>query len=199
MELSLDVRNWWVFVLRGLAAIAFGVVTWLMPAMALLTLVLLFGAYAIVDGVSALVAAVKAKRTAGEGRRGWLHVLSGVVSIAAGLVAFLYPGITALALLIIIAARAIAIGVLEIVAAVRLRKEIRGEWLLALSGVLSIALGVVLVLFPGAGALGLLLWIGAWAIIVGVLLTTLGIRLRTVKRRAFGEGGPVGGALAGSH
>ncbi len=199
MEASLDVRNWWVFVLRGVAAIAFGVATWLFPGMALLTLVLLFGAYAIVDGVSAFVAALKVKPSAGERPR-WLHVLYAVVSVAAGLIAFFFPSITALALLVIIAARAIAVGALEIVAAIRLRKEIEGEWLLGLSGILSIGVGVLLILFPGAGALGLMLWIGAYAIVIGALLTALGVRLRSVKRRAFREGGPpVEGAFAGSH
>jgi uncharacterized membrane protein HdeD (DUF308 family) len=196
MELSLDVRNWWVYVLRGVAALAFGVLTWVLPGMALLTLVLLFGAYAIVDGGSALAATVEGKWKSHERPR-WLLVVHGVVSILAGVVAFIAPGITAFALLMLIAARALVLGALEIAAAIRLRKEIRGEWLLALSGVLSILFGVILVLFPGPGALGVLLWIGAWAVVVGALLVALGIRLRSIKRRSIGD--VRGGVLAGSH
>jgi uncharacterized membrane protein HdeD (DUF308 family) len=199
MERSWDVRNWWVFVLRGIAAIAFGVATWLFPGMALLTLVLLFGAYALVDGVSAIVAALRARRKNAGERPRWLLVIYGVVSIGAGLIAFFSPGITALALLILIAARAIVIGALEIAAAIQLRKAIRNEWLLALGGVLSIVFGVLLFLFPGPGALGLVLWIGAYAVVFGGLLIALGIRLRSLKRRAAGEGGPFQGTLAESH
>ncbi len=195
MELSLDVRNWWVYVLRGVAALAFGVLSWVLPGMALLTLVLLFGAYAIVDGGSALAATVEEKRS--HERPRWLLVAYGIVGILAGVVAFIAPGITAFALLMLIAARAIVVGGLEIAAAIRLRKEIHGEWLLALSGVLSILLGVALFLFPGLGALGLLLWIGAWAVVVGGLLVALGIKLRSIKRRSMGD--IRGGVLAGSH
>jgi uncharacterized membrane protein HdeD (DUF308 family) len=99
----------------------------------------------------------------------------------------------------LIAARAIVTGTLEMIAAIRLRKEISGEWLLAVSGALSVAFGVFLFVFPGPGALGLLLWIGAYAMVVGALLVGLGFRLRSVKRRVFGEGGPSAGRFAGSH
>jgi uncharacterized membrane protein HdeD (DUF308 family) len=198
LERSLDVRNWWVFVIRGLAAIAFGIATWLMPGMALLTLALLFGAYAVADGISAFAAAFSVRTEAGERPR-WPLVLHAVVSVLVGLIAILVPGVTVLALLLLIAARAIVTGTLEMVAAIRLRKEISGEWLLAVSGALSVAFGVFLFVFPGPGALGLLLWIGAYAIVVGVLLVALGFRLRSVKRRVFGEGGPSAGRFAGSH
>lgn len=182
----IDVRNWWVFVLRGVAAITFGVLTWLYPKMALLTLVFLFGIYAIVDGVWAIAAAVNVKD-----RPRWPLVLHGVVSVGAGMIAFLSPRITALALLLLIAARAIVLGALEIATAIQLRKEVRGEWLLALAGILSIAFGVLLVVFPGPGALGLLLWIGSFAILFGVLLIAEGLRLRSIKHRAFGPGAPL--------
>ncbi|MBN9168205.1 MAG: hypothetical protein BGO98_40105 [Myxococcales bacterium 68-20] len=192
-----EARNWWAYVLRGIAAVVFGLLTWIFPSMALLTLVLLFGAYALADGVSAIVAAFQ--RTVRESPR-WLLVVYGLVSIAAAVIAVLYPGITALALVLLIAARAIVTGAIEIAAAVRLRRSVQGEWLLAASGVLSIVFGVLLFLFPGPGALGLLLWIGAWAILLGGLLIALGIRLRRMKQRGLGPTLPVPAeGLAGSH
>jgi uncharacterized membrane protein HdeD (DUF308 family) len=122
------------------------------------------------------------------------------VSIAAAVVAVLYPGITALALVLLIAARAIVTGAFELAAAVRLRRSVKGEWLLAASGVLSIVFGVLILLFPGAGALGLLLWIGAWAVLLGGLLIALGLRLRGMKQRGLGPTLPVPAeGLAGSH
>jgi uncharacterized membrane protein HdeD (DUF308 family) len=188
-----EARNWWVYVLRGIAAIAFGVLCWAVPGMVLLTLLLLFAAYAIVDGILAFVAAFS--RTEKQGPRP-LPVAYGFVSIGAGLIAAFYPGLTTLALLMLLAARAIITGALEIVAASHLQKEVEGEWLLVVSGGVSIAFGVLLFLFPGAGALGLILWIGAWAIILGALLIVLGIKLLIVNR---GEHGRVREKLAGSH
>ncbi len=170
------VGNWWTFVLRGIAAILFGLLTILMPGIALLTLVLLWGAYAVVEGVINVVAAFR--RTAADQQPWWALLIEGVVSIAAGAIAFLWPGLTALALLYIIAAWALVTGVLEIVAAIRLRKQIQGEWMLAVAGALSIAFGLLLFLFPGAGALTVVLWIGAYAVVFGIMLIALGMRLR---------------------
>lgn len=195
---TFDARKWWLFVLRGMVAIAFGVLTWTLPAMALLTLVILFGAYAFVDGASSFAAAID--RTDSEPPR-WLLAINGIVSMGAGLVAVLAPGVTAFALLMIIAVRSIATGMLEISAAVRLRKEIRGEWLLASSGALSIAFGVLLFMFPGQGALGVLVLIGSYAVVLGVLLIGLGLRMRTIRRRIFNEPADLsfGDQYAGSH
>jgi uncharacterized membrane protein HdeD (DUF308 family) len=179
MELSIDFRSWWVFALRGLVAIAFGIMCWIVPGMALLTLVFLFGAYAIVDGISAIASALNSKE-----RPRWPVVFYAAVSVVAGLIAFLSPGITALALLFLIAARALVTGALELVAAVQLRKEVEGEWLLALSGILSIAFAILLFVFPGPGALGLILWIGSFAVIFGGILIALGFRLRTLSGAA---------------
>ena len=123
----------------------------------------------------------------------WLLVVEGIVSVFAGLGAFLIPGVTALALLYLIAAWAIGTGVIEIVEAMRLRKQIRGEWLLAASGLLSVALGIGAILFPTAGALGILLWIGAYAVMFGVVLVGLGFKLRSLTH------GPGFGNLAHSH
>ncbi|HEV7366685.1 MAG TPA: HdeD family acid-resistance protein [Gemmatimonadales bacterium] len=167
-------RNWWAVSLRGLAGILFGIITFFAPGISLAALVLLFGAYALVDGVLAIVSAVRRRGA----DRWWLLLLEGLVGIAAGVLTFLWPGITALALLYVIAAWALVTGAFEIAAAIRLRKAISGEWLLALSGIFSIALGVLLVLFPGPGALAVTIWIGAYAFVFGALLFALGLRLR---------------------
>jgi uncharacterized membrane protein HdeD (DUF308 family) len=181
------VGNWWTFVLRGIVAVLFGLMTLFMPRMALLTLIFLFGFYAIADGVFNIAAAFS-----GRGPRGepwWALLISGILGLIAGLIAFFWPGLTAMALLIIIAAWAIATGVMSIVAAVHLRKQIRGEWLLALTGVLAIIFGVLLVLFPRAGALTVVLWIGAFAFVYGILLIALGLRLRKWVRTIAPDAG----------
>jgi uncharacterized membrane protein HdeD (DUF308 family) len=180
-------RYWWAVALRGLLAVLFGLAAFFWPGITLVTLVFLFGAYALVDGVFALVSAFRADDR-------WPLLFEGVVGIAAGVVAFVWPGITALALLYLIAAWAIITGILEIVAAVRLRKVIENEWLLALGGVASIILGVILVVAPGAGALGLVWAIGAYAILFGIALIALGFRLRGLKDRF--EGSPADSAAA---
>jgi uncharacterized membrane protein HdeD (DUF308 family) len=171
-------RNWWAALLRGLAAILFGVLTFLSPAISLAALVLVFGVYAIADGVLAVVTALR--RRGGSERWGML-LLEGVVGVLAGVVALIMPGITALALLYVIAAWAVVTGALEIAAAIQLRKAISGEWLLALSGVLSVGFCLLLVAFPGAGALTVVLWIGAYALVFGALLIALAFRLRALR------------------
>lgn len=169
-------RVWWLVLLRGLAAIVFGVLAWAWPAATLITLVLFFGAYALVDGVAALVGGWKTKGDAGKPM--WSVVLIGVLGILAGIFTFLQPQVTAVALLILIAVWAIFNGVLQISAAIRLRKEIANEWLLIVCGVLSVLFGAVLIVSPGAGALAVLWMIGAFAIAYGVLLVALAFRLR---------------------
>ena len=172
-------RNWWLVVLRGVLGIAFGIITFVAPAISLAALVLLFGAYAFADGVLAIATAVRRRGTT---ERWWILLLEGLVGIGAGLVTLFRPGITALVLLYIIAGWAVATGILELIAAVRLRKEIKHEWLLALSGIASVAFGVLIALFPGAGALALVIWIGAYAFVFGALLVALGLRLRGLGR-----------------
>jgi uncharacterized membrane protein HdeD (DUF308 family) len=162
--------------LRGLAAIVFGVLAFVWPAITLWALVLLFGAYMLVDGIFAIVAAVRA---AGREARWWLLLIEGVLGVLAGLVAAFWPGLTALALLYFIAAWAIVSGILEIAGAIRLRREIEGEWALGLSGALSLLFGVLLVVIPApAGLLSLVWLIGAYALAFGVLLLVLAFRLR---------------------
>ena len=168
-------HNWWMLALRGLVAIVFGVLAFVLPGMTLLTLVFLFGVYAIVNGVLALVHAFSAPK--GYPRFGAL-IFTGIISIAAGVLAFVWPGITALSLVLLIAAWAIVNGVFEIATAIRLRRVIEHEWLLALAGILSVLLGIVMLLQPGAGALALVWWIGGFAVAFGVLLVALAFRVR---------------------
>jgi uncharacterized membrane protein HdeD (DUF308 family) len=166
---------WWWLVVRGLAAIAFGVLAFAWPALTLLLLIALFAAYAIVTGAAAIIGALRNR----DDRGWWLVLLLGVVSLAAGVVAFFYPGITALALIIVIGVNAVCSGVLDIAMAVRLRREIQGEWLLGLAGVVSILFGVLAIALPGAGALALVWLISAYAIAIGALFVVLGFRLRS--------------------
>jgi len=176
---GLSVR-WWAFVLRGLAAVAFGVLCWILPEIGLLSLVFMFGVWALAEGSLALAAAI---RREGTERPWWILALQGVAGVVAGLFTFLSPGITAFALLMLIATWAIVAGGLQIVTAIRLRKEIEGEWLLALGGLVSVLFGGLLVIFPGPGALALIVWIGAFAVLFGALLVVLGLRMRNRQRR----------------
>jgi uncharacterized membrane protein HdeD (DUF308 family) len=178
---SLVSRFWWTLLLRGLVAILFGILAFIWPGVTLSALVLLFGAYALVDGLAAIVVGI---RDYGERQRWWATLLGGLVSVGAGVVTFLMPGLTALALLSVIAFWAIFRGVLDIVAAIRLRHVIEGEWLLGLCGVLSIAFGVMMVLFPGAGALAVIWWIAAFALLLGLMLVTLAFKLKRFARPA---------------
>lgn len=173
-------RNWWALALRGVAAVLFGIMAFAWPGMTLGVLLLLYGAYALVDGVLAIIAAV-------AGRTSWMPwwalLLEGVLGITVGILTFAWPGITALVLLYLIAAWAVATGVFEVAAAIRLRREIRGEWLLALSGVISVLFGIALAINPVGGVLAVVWLIGAYAIAFGVLLIALGFRLRGVAKR----------------
>ena len=169
-------NHWWALVLRGVAAVIFGVLALLYPPGAIAALVVLFGAYALVDGIFNIVAAVRTPR--GGQRWGWL-LFEGIVSVIAGLVTLFWPGPTALALILLIGSWSIVTGIAEIAAAIRLRKQIQGEWLLALSGVLSVAFGALIFVAPAAGAVAIAIWIGAYAIVFGALLIGLGVRLRS--------------------
>jgi uncharacterized membrane protein HdeD (DUF308 family) len=178
-------ENWWALVIRGVAGVLFGIAALIWPPGAVAALVLLFGAYALVDGVFNLIAAIRAPK---EGKRwGWL-ALSGAIGVATGLITFFFPGITALALVLLVAAWSLVTGIAEIIAAIQLRRLIRHEWLLGLSGLLSVAFGVLLFLRPATGALALAIWIGAYALLFGALLIALGIRLRSWGRAHRGEG-----------
>jgi uncharacterized membrane protein HdeD (DUF308 family) len=178
--------NWWALTIRGIVAIFFGVFTFLWPAITLTVLALLFGAYALVDGIFNIVAAIRGRP--GE-ERWWLLLLEGIVSLVAAAVTFLSPGITVLAFIYVIAAWAVLTGLLEFVAAVRLRKYISGEWLLALAGIASVVFGFLLAFWPFTGELVVAWWIAAYAIVFGVILVALSFRLRHLSRTLQTQGG----------
>ena len=183
--LSLLSRNWWALALRGLAAILFGILAFAWPGITLFVLIVFFGAYMLVDGIFAIVAAVRA---AGDGARWWLMLLEGILGVVVGLVAFFWPGLTALALLYLIAAWAIVTGIMEIAAAIRLRREVVGEWALVLGGAFSVLFGVLLVVIPArAGLLSLTWLIGAYAVVFGVLQVVLAFRVRSAPSSAQGR------------
>jgi len=167
-------RNWWLLLLRGIAAIVFGVLPFIWPGITLLTLLILYGAFALVDGILSLAAAIMGGAPA---PRWWLAIV-GLLGIAAGILTFAWPGITALVLLLFIAFWAIAIGVMQIVGAIKLRKEIDNEWLLIFCGVISVIFGLILIVQPQTGALALVFVIGFYAILEGIGLVGLAMRLR---------------------
>jgi len=172
-------RNWWALVARGVLGMLFGAFAVAMPAAAFAVIVVAYGAYAFVDGVFSIVLAL---RGAGGERGWWALLLSGIAGVLTGLAVFVAPAATALVVLYVIAGWAIVTGALEIAAAVRLRRHVTGEWLLALDGALSIAFGALVMIAPLAGALAVVLLIGAYAFISGVVLLALGVRLRRLAR-----------------
>ena len=175
-------ENWWLLLLRGIAAIAFGVLAFIWPNLTLLMLTFLWGVYAIADGVFALGAAVSGK--GGEIAPRWWLTLIGIAGILVGLVTFVWPGVTAQVLLVFIASWAIVTGVLEIWGAIQLRKEIEVEWMMALSGLLSVVLGATLIARPGAGALAWVWLIGSFAVLVGCIYISLALWLERHKHPA---------------
>ncbi len=173
-------RSWWLLLLRGIIAILFGILTYFQPGISLATLVLLFGAFSLADGALGTWQAINARK---ERENWWVLLLGGLLGIGVGLLTLFHPGVTALALLFYIAIWAVATGVLEIVAAIRLRKEIEGEWLLILAGVASVLFGVLLIARPEVGALAVLWLIAAYAIAFGVILVVLAFKARGFARR----------------
>ena len=172
-------HNWWTFAVRGVAAIIFGVLALIWPGQMLQALVLVFGAYALVDGVFAMFAGIAAR---GYFERWWAVLLEGVAGVVIGLLTFFWPNITALVLLYFIAAWALITGIFEIVAAIQLRREITGEWMLILGGLLSILFSVLLFVFPGTGALSLVWMIGIYAISFGISEIIFAFRLNGLRR-----------------
>jgi uncharacterized membrane protein HdeD (DUF308 family) len=168
-------RSWWVPALRGIFGILFGVLALMWPGLTLLTLVALFGAYALLGGIASVIGAIGHRRVDEDW---WLPLLLGLVSIGAAIVAVVNPVLTTLVLVMVIAANALVTGVLDIVAAVRLRRELHGEWLLALSGIASVVFGALVFMYPLAGAIALVWMVSVYAIVTGVLLVALAVRLR---------------------
>src|SRR5262245_56646581 len=179
-------QNWWTFLLRGIAAILFGIIAFGWPGVTIVSLTYVFGFYALLDGVFALVAAWSMRGV----DRWWVLLLEGILGIAAGVIAFIYPQTTALALLTVIAAWAILTGILEIVAAIRLRQEIENEWSLGLAGLASVVFGVLLVIWPQSGLVTISWIVGFYAIVFGITMLMFGFRLqglnKTIKQASTG-------------
>lgn len=174
------VRNWWALAVRGVFGILFGVAALLLPGITLGALILLFGAYAVIDGVFAIVAGIRAA----EHHERWVSLLiEGIAGIAAGVLTFVWPALTALVLLYLIAIWSIIRGILKIAAAIRLRRTIQGEWLLGLNGAFSVLFGILLVVMPVMGLVTLVWLVGVYALIFGGLLLGLAFRLRTHQLR----------------
>ncbi len=176
---QLVVRNWWLFLLRGLAAITFGVLSLIWPGISLVTLILLFGAYALVDGAFALAAAIVGR---GNAELRWWLVLVGLLGIGIGVTTFQWPGLTALTLLYFIAGWVVATGLLQIVGAIELRKAIENEWWLILDGALSVLFGILLFIMPGTGAVALIWLIAVFAITFGILMVGFAFKVKNFKR-----------------
>jgi uncharacterized membrane protein HdeD (DUF308 family) len=171
-------KYWWVFLLRGLFAVIFGILAFVLPGLTLASLVLVWGAYAFADGVVSLVSAFTGDRDTDDR---WYLGLQGVVGVIAGIITFLFPAATAIGLLIAIAAWTLVIGILQIFTAIRLRKEMTGEFWLGLSGLLSIIFAFYLIARPGEGALALVWVIGAYAVVFGVILVAFAFRIRNFR------------------
>jgi uncharacterized membrane protein HdeD (DUF308 family) len=173
-------RNWWLLALRGVLGILFGIVAFVWPGATLAALILVFGAYVFVDGIFAVVAGIGMRR---QIDRWWLIVLEGAAGIILGVLTFRSPDTTALVLVTFIAAWSIITGIFEIATAVRLRKLIANEWLLILSGVVSIIFGALLIALPGAGAVSIVWLLGAYALLFGILTLMLAFRVRGMRER----------------
>ena len=167
-------RNWWLILLRGALAILFGILTFFWPSLTLFTLIIFYGAFAMLDGVFSLIAAV----TGGMPAPRWWLALVGVLGIVVGLMTLAWPGLTGLVLLYFIAGWAIASGIFQIIGAIRIRQEIDDEWFLIAEGVISLLFGILILAYPGAGALGIAFAIGAFAIVHGALLIGFSLKLK---------------------
>jgi uncharacterized membrane protein HdeD (DUF308 family) len=174
-------KYWWLVALRGLAAVVFGVLALVWPGLTLNVLIYLLAAYLLVDGIFSIVAAFRER---GGRDRWWVDLLEGLLGVLAGLAIIVLPGLTALVLLYILAAWAVLTGILEIVTAIQLRRELQGEFFMILSGIASIAFGVLIALFPGDGLLAVVWIIGIYAILFGILLIVLAFRLRGYREQA---------------
>jgi uncharacterized membrane protein HdeD (DUF308 family) len=171
-------RLWWLFIIRGVAAIIFGLLALGWPGITLAVLIILFGAYAFADGVFTLLHAINGR----DGNESlWVLLLEGLIGIGVGLITFFEPAITGIILLFYIAAWSLTTGVLEIVGAINLRQRVSGEFWMLLSGIASIVFALILLIHPGVGALAVAWLIGAYALVFGVILVALGLRLRGAR------------------
>jgi len=181
---------WWVFLVRGIVAILFGLAALAWPGLTIATLVIVFGAYALVDGIFAIIDGIS---TRSENDRWWAEILIGLAGVVAGIWVMAYPGLTAVGLMYFIAAWWLVTGVVQIFYAIRVRKEIANEWYLILTGALSAVLGIAFMLFPGKGALSLIWVIGIYAIVFGILFVLLSFRVKKLgDNLSGGPGRPFG-------
>jgi uncharacterized membrane protein HdeD (DUF308 family) len=184
--LGLVARDWWVFAIRGIAALVFGVLAFIGPETTLTVLVILFGAYVLVDGVSLLIALARGDAVAR--RHAWAVGIMGVLGIVAGVVTFAWPGLTALSLLYLVAFWAIAMGTFQLIAAIVLRRELDNEFWMAIGGIASIVFGALLVVSPGAGLLSLVWLVGLWSVVFGVSSLGLAYRLHGIDKALSSTG-----------
>jgi uncharacterized membrane protein HdeD (DUF308 family) len=175
--------NWWALLLRGIVAIIFGIVAFVLPGVTVLSLVFVFGAYAIIDGIFAIGVGIRSPASGGSW---WMMLLMGVVGVVVGVLAFVWPGVTAFTLLMLIAAWAVVTGIFEIIAAIQLRRVIKGEWLMILSGAASVIFGILVLIDPAAGAVAIVWLIASWAIVYGIILLALALRVRSHDHRHHG-------------
>jgi uncharacterized membrane protein HdeD (DUF308 family) len=178
-------KSWWMLALRGIAALLFGILALMWPALTLLVLVAFFAVYAFITAGASIYAGVKNR---GTDKGWWLLLLLGLIALASGVLSILYPAVTALVLVLLMGANALVIGVLDIAVALRLRKTIRNEWMLILAGIVSVVFGVLVMMFPGAGALALVWMVSFYAVLTGVLLLALAFRLRSARPTKTGTG-----------
>jgi uncharacterized membrane protein HdeD (DUF308 family) len=186
-------QSWWMLAIRGVIAIAFGVlaVTW--PGLTVLWLVALFAAFALLGGAVWVYGALKNRR---NDENWWVFLMLGLVSLGAGIIAMIHPTLTAFVLILLIGAHALVTGVLDIVVAVRVRKFIRGELLLVLSGIASILFGVIVFMYPlTAGVLAVVWLISAYAVVTGILMLAAAMRVRSWARMNVGRSSPAAGAV----
>lgn len=179
-------QSWWVLAVRGLVALLFGLASLLWPGMTLLGFLLLFAAYALTGGIVSVIGALRHRKSDSEW---WMLLLIGLVGIGAGAIAVLHPGLTVLVLLLLIGANALVTGVLDIAAAIRLRRVIHDEWLMILNGAAAVLFGVLMFLFPAVGGVALVWMIGTYAVVTGALMLGLAFRLHrhTQPRVATGD------------
>lgn len=180
-QLQALAQGWWLVLLRGLVSIMFGILAFAWPGKTLVVVILIFGAFMLVDGILALVSAFTGRARPGRSGPTWWLILVGLAGIAAGIVTFMQPGLTALVMMVFIGAWAAVHGVFEIVGAIQMRKEAGIQWMLVLSGVLSLVFGLILLTLPGPGVLGLVWAIAAYAVVFGVTLVVFSFQLRKFK------------------
>lgn len=168
-------KNWWIVLLRGIAALIFGLLTWFYPFITIMVMVIFFGVYALIDGVIGVIISINGRKSHQDW---WLMLIWGIVSILAGILTFFVPGITWLVLITFIAAWALISGIFQIITAIRLRKTIQGEWWMIIAGILSVLVGIILLIDPVQGGIALTWVIGVYAALFGVMNIALAFRLR---------------------